>query len=118
MAELFYKGEDIALTLDVFSDEAMNNKIALTGATIEVIAYTSEDGYIITASNDEDDETALDITTSDNLTFSLDIPAEKTKLLDSGMLTIEMKIVDSEGTTRINVVNPGITISKSKIDEL
>lgn len=119
MAELFYKGEDIALTLDVFNDEAMTSKVALTGATINLIAYTSEDGYIVTASNIlDDDDSLLEITTTDNITFTLDIPAQTTRLLDSGVLTIEIKITDSDGTTRINVVNPGITIAKSKIDEL
>lgn len=116
MAELFYKGEDILLTIDIFNDENMREKVLIDDVTTEMILYTKDDGMIIEASSSGDKD--LTIITEDNITQSLLIPSDVSSELETGELTIEMRIVDEDGSTRIDVVNPGITICQSKIGEL
>lgn len=116
MAELFYKGEDILLTIDIFNDDTMKDKVSIADVVTDMILYTRDDGLMLEASSSG--ERDLTITTEDNITQKLSIPAEISSQLETGDLTIEMRIIDSDGVTRIDVINPGITIANSKIAEL
>ncbi len=113
MAEIFYQGEDIHLSIELFDDDAMNVPVDLSGSDAELLLYTRRNGYEITASTLAGKDVAIERESATRL--SAKIGREWTAKLAPGPLTCEMRLTDSVAEdTRIAVIT-GIRIEPSKI---
>lgn len=114
MADIFYKGEDIAITFELFEDENPDERINLNSVDVDMLLYTSKKGPMLNASTKNGKEFKI-VTIMDGKALSLVIPAQTTLSLTPGVLTVEMRVTNREtGSVKI-AISSAIRIEQSNI---
>ncbi len=98
MGEIFYQGEDIALTIELFADDAMSEPADLTLCEADMLLYTRHNGPVIRLSTSPEEADTLPLSRESDTRLSALIPAERSKELTPGVLTAELMITEEAGT--------------------
>lgn len=115
MADIFYQGEDIAMTLEFFEDEAMNEVMDLENIDVDMLFYVKNSTPITGSTESDSDSDIVIIKSDDNKKLMLVIPASKTKTLSTGLLNCEIRVINNE-TNEVKITcSNSIRIESSKI---
>lgn len=119
MAEKYYQGEDISITIVIYEDQNMIQKRDLTGVEFDMVLCSLSNGTKIVASTDNKVVSRnVVITRVDSNTLRVVFDSQHTASLDEGVARIEMKVRDTlKGTTTIST-NDSIIIESSIIGKL
>ncbi|MFI3268267.1 MAG: hypothetical protein R3Y51_06070 [Rikenellaceae bacterium] len=117
MADIFYQGEDIVLSIEVYEDDNLTEKCDLDNLKVDMILYHKNSPSEIIASTDIDSELVISkISSLEQMVLT--IPAEKTRTLGCGILTVEIKLTDTSTNNVQIAVNSAIRIENSRIGNL
>ena len=98
MGEIFYQGEDIALTIELFADDTMSEPADLTLCEADLLLYTRHDGPAIRLSTAPETAETLPIVRESDTRLSALVPAARSRELAPGVLTAELMITEEKGT--------------------
>lgn len=99
--DVFYKGEDISLTMGLFEDEAMKFPIEVALYDIDVVLYTSSKGSYILASTGQSSSGVSVESVSEN-TIKVNVTKEALETLSCGQVNIEVRLTDKiSGNSKI-----------------
>ncbi len=119
MAEKYYRGEDIVITLSMYKDESLKDKLDLSTKNIDLLIYSYSNNKSLIASTDIPDGTGkVLINRVDDFTLIATFPAEMTLLLGTGGARVEIKIQNKEDGSVIITTTDSITIENSFIATL
>lgn len=119
MAEKYYQGEDISITIAIYEDQSMEIKQDLTHIELDLVLCSFTNSTKLIASTDSkitSRDTTINRINSNTLKVVFD--SSLTARMDEGMARIEMKVRDTlKGTTSITT-NDSIIIESSIIGKL
>lgn len=91
--EVYYKGEDISMTIGLFADKKMLTPIKLSDYIVDLLLYNDGDTNEVYCSAEASSESAL-ITNVDDYTFKVVIPFALLELLRTGQIILEVRLAD------------------------
>lgn len=96
----YYQGEDIAITVQAYTDNTCSETESLSGCTAQALVYSTGGGttFYGTSFVMIDFEMAL---SSNSGVIYIELPASLTSQLEPGYIRMEIMLKDSDGITHI-----------------
>lgn len=100
---VFYKGEDINVTLALFADDSMKVPIAIVGYDIDMVLYANGQKHIIHASTTPSVKDA-DITIVNENTITVTLSKNVIEKLTCGVITMEARFTSNKNDSQSRIV--------------
>lgn len=110
---VFYKGEDISLTMGLFVDGAMEVPISMDDYVVDLVVYSNGHDYVIHCSLDELSD--VQITKISNNTLKVILPKDFINKLIFGQVMIEIRLQSKTDLLSRIVKGYAFSLEESKI---
>ncbi len=119
MAEKYYKGEDIVISLSMYKNELLDEKLDLSTKEVDLLLYSYSNNKALVASTDRTIASFdVYIERVSNFILKVTFPANLTLKLGTGGARVEIKIRNNEDGSVIITTSDSIIIENSLIATL